>query len=541
MQKIYKLTPLLLSLLLVSCNGTSTSNPTTENEPSTSAPTSISFDEEFTPENNIDSSLNYQIFVRSFSDSNGDGIGDLNGIKNKIPYLKKIGVKSIWLTPIHKTSSDHGYDVQDYYSIAKDLGTMEDFESLVEELDKNNMNIIMDMVFNHASSATSYFREAYADFDAEMSGEIISDSKSDWFNFSIEPQLNYIKYKDYYVESSFNTSSMMDLNLLNEDVIEECGNILNFWAAKGVKGYRFDAVKYFVGQGVRQETIEICNKLKEFQPDLYYVGEAWDEDPYYFNKYYESKFDAFFNFPMCAQTSKSSNIFGNTVNGNATNIYSAVMSSLEATRAQNSNAVPANFLTNHDMDRVSSLTSKNEVLKLVASVNYLLPGTPFIYYGEELGMKGVRIATDTDADRRMPMLFEDGTKCKELRGTKFTDQIEEGVETQLKDHESVLAHYMRVSSLRNKMGEMVKMANFEVYNPNWRFKYPSLCAYNLVKGEQSYTVLTNLNANSDYELELISDYKSVVGYVNAKDSKINYNLNEKNLVLPSYSTIILEN
>ena len=137
--------------------------------------------------------------------------------------------------------------------------------------------------------------------------------------------------------------------------------------------------------------------------------------------------------------------------------------------------------------------------------------------------------------------FEDGTKCKELKGTKFTDQIEEGVETQLKDPESILAHYMRVSSLRNKMGEMVKKANFEVYNPNWRFKYPALLAYNIVNETQSYTVLTNLNANNDYELELISDYKSIVGYVNAKDSKINYILNEKNLVLPSYSTIILEN
>ena len=527
MQKIYKLPTLLLSLLLVSCNGSTSSLQ--------------SFDDVFVPEDNIHSSLNYQIFVRSFADSNGDGIGDLNGIKNKIPYLKKIGVKSIWLTPIHKTSSDHGYDVQDYYSIAKDLGTMEDFEALVEELDKNNMNIIMDMVFNHACSNTTYFKEAYADYDAEMSGEIISDSKSDWFNFSLEPQINYIKYRDYYVESSFNTSSMMDLNLLNDEVMEECGKILNFWANKGVKGYRFDAVKYFVGTGFKEETVEILNKLKAFQPNLYYVGEAWDEDPYYFNRYYQSNFDAFFNFPMCAQTSRSSNIFSNVANGNASNIYSGVLSSIEAAKATKEYAVTANFLTNHDMDRVSSLTERNELLKLVASVNYLLPGTPFIYYGEELGMKGVRIATDTDADRRMPMLFEEGVRCKELHGTKFQDQISEGVDEQIKNEDSVLAHYMKVSSLRNKMGENIKHANFEVYNPNRKFKYGALLGYNLVSSDKSYTVLTNLNSNSEYELELISDYKNVLGYINAKDSKIQYELNEKHLVLPSYSTIILEN
>ena len=191
MQKIYKLSTLLLSLLLVSCNGGSTTAPTSE--PTTSGPQLPE------AETNINSSINYQIFVRTFADSNGDGIGDLNGIKNKIPYLKKIGVKSIWLTPIHKTSSDHGYDVQDYYSIAKDLGTMEDFEALVQELKANDMGIILDMVFNHASNVTSYFKQAYQDFDDEMSGIIKSDSKADWFNFSLDKKIGYIKYKDYYV------------------------------------------------------------------------------------------------------------------------------------------------------------------------------------------------------------------------------------------------------------------------------------------------------------------------------------------------------
>lgn len=532
MQKIYKVSALLLSLLLVSCNGGS--NPTTE------SPTETPTEPEIEIQNNIESSINYQIFVRSFADSNGDGIGDLNGIKNKIPYLKKIGVKSIWLTPIHKTSSDHGYDVIDYYSIAKDLGTMEDFEALVAELKENNMNIIMDMVFNHASCNTSYFQEAYEDFDAEMMGEIISDSKSSWFNFSLEPQLNYIKYKDYYVESSFSTASMCDLNLLNPDVINECGNILNFWADKGVSGYRFDAVKYFVGTAVREETITVLNQLKAFQPDLYYVGEAWDEDPYYFNRYYESDFDAFFNFPMCAQTIQSGNIFSNTVNGSISKFYSAVLSSQNAVKKYNNSAVPAYFLTNHDMDRVSSLTEKSEVLKLAASTTYLLPGTPFIYYGEEIGMKGVRIAEDTDADRRMPMLFEEGVKCKELRGTKFKDQITEDVDFQLNDRNSVLSHYMRVTSLRNKMGSMVRNATFKKYNSAWDFDYGKLFAYKLVGEGKSYSIFTNLDPYNSYSVELKDTYKSVIGYVNAKDYTVQYTLAGQNLNLPSYGTIILE-
>lgn len=530
MQKINKLSTILLSLLLVSCTGPST-------------PTSPNVDIDV--EDNINSSINYQIFVRTFADSNGDGIGDLNGIKNKIPYLKKIGVKSIWLTPIHKTSSDHGYDVQDYYSIASDLGTMADFDALVEELDKNNMNLILDMVFNHASNQTTYFKEAYQDFDDEMSGIVKSDSKANWFNFSLEPKIGYIKYKDYYVESRFETSSMCDFNLENEDVIVEMGKILDFWASKGVKGYRFDAVKYFVGEGVNDKTIEICNKLKAFQPDLYFVGEGWDESTYDYGKYYQSEFDAFFNFPMCAQSSKKSNIFGNTVNGSLNYLYDSVleMQKILTDNAENktTKSVMANFLTNHDMDRVSSLTSDENKLRLVASTTYLLPGTPFIYYGEELGMKGVRIATNTDADRRMPMLFEDGVKCKELKGTKFTEQITNGVDAQLEDPNSVLSHYMKVMSLRNKMGSMMRHATYEPYDRTLTVKNGSFYAYNLVGEDKKYTIFTNLSNSEDFEFDIPSNFTGVLGYVNAKDYSVQYKLDGKHLVLPSYSTIILEN
>ena len=532
MQKITsKFSVLLLSLLLVSCNGPTPTEPTVPGG-------------DIEVEDNINSSLNYQIFVRSFADSNGDGTGDLNGIKNKIPYLRKIGVKSIWLTPIHKTSSDHGYDVQDYYSIAKDLGTMEDFEALVTELKANNMTVILDMVFNHASSATTYFKEAYEDFDNEMSGIVSSDSKADWFNFSIEPKQGYIKYRDYYVESRFNTTSMCDFNLENEDVINEMGNILNFWAEKGVGGYRFDAVKYFVGEGVKDVTIEICNKLKAFQPDLYFIGEAWDESTYDFQKYYTSNFDAFFNFPQCAQTSKKGNLFANTVNSNLNNFYDSVLetqSFINANEEKTTQSVVANFLTNHDMDRVSSLTKDSNKLRLVASTTYLLPGTPFIYYGEELGMKGVRIAATTDADRRMPMLFEEGVKCKELRGTQFKEQIEEDVDAQLKDPNSVLSHYMRATSLRNKMGSMMKTATFEPYDRTLTVQNRQLLAFNLIGEGKSYTLFYNLSNSADFTFEIPKPFKNVFGYLNAKDYSVSYELNGNTLVLPSYSTIILEN
>lgn len=527
MQKNFsKYALLLTSLLLVSCNGP---QPTIE---------------EIEVEDNINSSLNYQIFVRSFADSNGDGIGDLNGIKNKIPYLKKIGVKSIWLTPIHKTSSDHGYDVQDYYSIAKDLGTLADFDALVAELKANNMNIILDMVFNHASSVTDYFKQAYEDFAAEMRGEIKSDSKANWFNFSLDKKAGYIKYKDYYVESRFNTSSMMDFNLENEDVIKEMGNILQFWADRGVGGFRFDAVKYFVGEGFNTRALEICNKLKAFQPDLYFVGEGWDESPYDFAKYYNSNFDAFFNFSQCAQTSRKGNLFANTVNGNLNNLYDTILETQTIVQSSNEtyskNSVVANFLSNHDMDRVATLTENKTFLKLVASTTYLLPGTPFIYYGEEIGMKGKRIATNTDADRRMPMLFEEGVKCNELKGTVFKEQITEDVDTQLADLNSVLSHYIRVGSLRNKMGKMMKHATYAPLDRTLTLSNRSLYAYKLTGEGKSYTVLTNLNKNEDITFEIPCEFSNVLGYVNASDYKINYELNGNTLLLPKCSTIILE-
>ena len=129
---------------------------------------------------NENGSMSYEIFTRSFYDTNNDGIGDLNGVKVKLPYLKDLGIKTVWLMPIMPSPSYHGYDVSDYYNVHKDIGTMSDFEALISEANKYNIDIMLDMVFNHCSTKNPYFEQSYNDYINENDAE---DSKANWFNW----------------------------------------------------------------------------------------------------------------------------------------------------------------------------------------------------------------------------------------------------------------------------------------------------------------------------------------------------------------------
>jgi glycosidase len=225
---------------------------------------------------NANGSVCYEIFVRSFYDTNNDGIGDFNGVTAKLPYLKDLGVKTLWLMPIMPSPSYHGYDVADYYDVNPDYGTMSDFDNLLAEAKKYNIDIMIDIVFNHSSTQNPWFKQSYEDY---VSNNTSLDSKADWYCWIDHYQTGYSIYsgsKGIYYESRFD-HSMPDLNTQNEAVRAEMLKILKYWVEKGVDGFRFDAVKYFDFNNTKYNVefmTYLHDEIVKDYPGIYFVGEC---------------------------------------------------------------------------------------------------------------------------------------------------------------------------------------------------------------------------------------------------------------------------
>ena len=208
----------------------------------------------------------YEILVCSFCDSNGDGIGDLNGIRSKLDYIKDLGFDAIWLTPVHPSATYHKYDVDDYCAIDPTFGTIEDYEALLKECHGRDIRVYMDLVLNHTSDEHEWFRAA-TDYLQELPSGWEPDTSYckyyDYYNFSREAKNGYahIEGTEWFYEAGF-WSEMPDLNLSSEAVRAEIKDIMSFWLDKGVDGFRLDAVtSYFANdQGAN---IEFLRFLKE--------------------------------------------------------------------------------------------------------------------------------------------------------------------------------------------------------------------------------------------------------------------------------------
>ena len=226
----------------------------------------------------------YEIFVYSFCDSDGDGIGDLQGILSKLDYIEDLGFDAIWLTPVHPSSTYHKYDVDDYYLIDPTFGTMEDYETLLKECHDRGIRVYMDLVLNHTSDDNAWFKAA-SDYLHELPSGAepnVSDCKYfDYYNFSRESSSGYapLDGTDWYYEARF-WSEMPDLNLSSEAVRGEIRDILAFWLGKGVDGFRLDAVTYYI-YADPEANVEFLRFLTEagrsIRPDCYFVGEAWTD------------------------------------------------------------------------------------------------------------------------------------------------------------------------------------------------------------------------------------------------------------------------
>lgn len=346
----------------------------------------------------------YEVFVYSFCDSDGDGIGDIQGLISKLDYINDgdpttdtdLGCTGIWLMPIMPSTTYHKYDVLNYKDIDSQYGTLEDFEQLIAECDERGINVIIDLVLNHSSSQHKWFKEATNYLknlgDAEPS---IEDCKYfDYYHFQKESASGYTKVSgtDWYYECQF-WSEMPDMNLGSELVREEFEDITSFWLEKGVSGFRLDAAKEFYS-GNNEANIEVLtwfnDYVKGINEDAYIVAEVWNNMETY-SQYLSSGIDSVFNFDF----SDTAGIIANSIkhlSGKNASTYGKEVAKIDAVLGeQNKNYVDAPFYTNHDQARSAGYYSgqyaENQT-KMAIALNQMMTGNTFLYYGDELGMKG---------------------------------------------------------------------------------------------------------------------------------------------------------
>ena len=400
----------------------------------------------------------YQIFVGSFSDNNRDGIGDLRGIINRMDYLNDgdinngndLGVQGLWLSPIFSSPSYHKYDVKDYYKIDWRFGTMDDLKELADLCEERNVKLILDLVLNHTSSQNEWFLQFK---EARMKGDT-ENKYYDYYTCVTADEMvagrtyNKIAGVDAYYEINF-SGDMPELDFDNPEVREEMLNVAKYYIDLGIDGFRFDAVKY-IYYGDADACIEFwdwfMSELRAYKPDIYCVGECWSGEGEILDYY--SAMDCF-NFAMSGAEGYAAMAGKGKPLATFLNYIESYQDKVQGTRE---GAMPMQFLSNHDQDRIAGAFILPDSMKMAASLYLLTPGSHFIYYGEEIGIRGSRGSANTDANRRLAMLWGDGDLIKNPEGSTYKKeyQIDSTVSDQLSDENSILAHYQKVINVRTK-------------------------------------------------------------------------------------------
>ncbi|MBR4442368.1 MAG: DUF3459 domain-containing protein [Clostridia bacterium] len=436
------------------------------------------------------SGVAYEIFVGSFADSDGDGVGDLRGIEEKLDYLSSLGVDMLWLTPIHPSPSYHHYDVTDYHAVAPEFGTLADFDSLTAACEERGIAVILDLVVNHTSSEHPWFLEACA---ALSKGE--DDPLTGWYNFTEGEGAHDVPgAPGWFYEGRFGYH-MPDLNLDNENVRAEIANVIAFWQGHGVSGFRLDATtSYYTGApGQNAEFVRfVCETARAADPDSYVVGECW-ADAQTILSLYGSGIDSLFNFPAADVDGL---LVQATLNARGAAAARRLAEWNESLRAVSPESQDAPFLTNHDIARARGmLRSDDGFMKAAAMLYLLLPGRPFVYYGEELGMSG----SGRDENKRLPMLWsaaDASLNCAPPADADQKQRLKAGVAEQEEDEESLLNWYRRLIALRALAPELARgeMAALDAGND-------ALCAFTVGDGT-TVVVLANLSQGEPASVDL---------------------------------------
>ncbi len=469
----------------------------------------------------------YEVFVRSFQDSDGDGVGDLNGLIERLDYLNDgdpttsddLGVTGLWLMPIMASPSYHGYDVVDYFQVDEEYGAKEDFQRLIEEVHAREMKVVVDLVLNHTGRDHPWFQEAL-DPDSEKRDWYVWEEENPGYRGPLGQQV-WFETDDGYYYSAF-WEGMPDLNLENPEVTDAMHEAARFWLEDmGADGFRLDAIKHLVEDGrIQENTAATHDWLGEFysfykgvNQEAFTVGEAWTGTQQVLD-YTGDEVDIAFQFDLAQDIVNSSR--------------EGIGSLVKKQQAEVVDSFPpgqyATFITNHDQDRVmSQLRGDEEAAKIAASMLLTSPGVPFIYYGEEIGLVGAK----PDEDIRRPMQWSaDGPGAGFTDGTPWRppheDYLQRNVAAQEASPDSLLNHYRTLIHLRNKH-DALRLGDWTLVDANPGRLY----AFLRHTDDQHLLVLMNPSRKivSDYSLELATGPLTLLG-------EISLLLGEGNLIAP---------
>ena len=471
----------------------------------------------------------YEIFVRTFADSDGDGIGDLNGVISKLDYLEALGIEGIWFMPINPSPSYHGYDVTDYYGIHEDYGTIEDMKRLVEEARKRDIKIIVDFVLNHSSVEHPWFEKAllreepYRNFYVWANDSTNINEKGEWGQ-SIWHERSGQIYEGVFWDG------MPDLNYDSPELKQEMLKVGAYWLEQiGVDGFRLDAAKHIYGPHqyvtYHGRNVEFWTEFKEemerINSDVLLVGEVWDEAivvvPYL------TGLHSTFNFDLSAAIL-------DTVKGEAdSGIVDLLKDTYNVYSTVNPDFIDSTFITNHDMERVmSEVRGDVQKAKMAASILLTLPGNPFIYYGEEIGMEGRK----PDEYIREPFVWTiDGRADHQTKypSSKYNrDTRKKALEAQIDDTTSIFNHYKNMIYARRASEALIK-GNID----SSTLDQDGLLSFYRQSENDSVFVVHNLTKKVK-TIEINQDYPEL-HYATFIVDEIG-----SELEIPAYSTIILK-
>jgi trehalose-6-phosphate hydrolase len=355
----------------------------------------------------------YEIYMPSFKDGTGDGIGDFAGITSKLDYLKELGVEGIWLTPFYSSPKvDNGYDIADYYDIDPDYGTMADFDLFIKEAHQRGIRVIADLVLNHTSSEHPWFQESKSAKDhPKRDWYIWRDEPNNWESFFGGSAWEYDALTNQYYYHAF-AKEQVDLNWANPEVKAAMFEVMKFWLDKGVDGFRLDVINFLKVNDTFQDNpfddkneqhhlydkdqegiLTIIEEIAAFvhqYPDKFLVGEVGSEELDILKRYSgKDLLDVVFNFNI-----------GSIGEFDVDRLFRGLV---ETEQAYSREQFPTLFFSSHDMSRyISRFGGNEERAKLISTLMLTAKGVPFIYYGDEIGMND--------------WITDDITKMKDVQG-----------------------------------------------------------------------------------------------------------------------------
>lgn len=475
--------------------------------------------------------VTYEIFIQSFYDSDGDSIGDFTGMTQKLNYLQNLGVKGVWLMPMMPSPSYHKYDVTDYRSTHPDYGTLEQFKDFINEAHQRDIKVVIDFVVNHTGADHPWFLESKKGPESEFRDYYVwrkredileeiekketsldSDNITQWHAAEGNEELYY----------GFFWGGMPDLNYDNPAVRKEIFDAGKFWLSEvGVDGFRLDAAKHIFPDDRPEDNhnfwIEFRSEMEKVKPDVYLVGEVWSDAqtvaPYLKGLPAAFNFDFGYAIEQAIIEGKDNGLVGK---------YKDISEFYQSVTAE---YIDATFLKNHDQNRIMNVLGEDqEKAMLAASLLFTMPGAPYMYYGEEIGMLGVK----PDEYIREPFVWgmggSDPGQAKWIEPKYSTDATVDPASKQIDNQESMHSHYKELIAMRNSSQELN-----EGGLSDWELSDPQLISFYRHSGTDTLKVVHNLS-NENKVLPLSGD----MVYEN------NAALNSNGARIGPYGTIVVD-